>query len=302
MTTATPVRAGSRRRPTAQLTQPPSAYEEQLRLFSTALTVVGILALWFAAQVLFLGSLSQDREQALLHDRFRSDLAAAVAPVGPVVPERTPVSLLTVPGLGLEQVVVEGTSSGALLSGPGHRRDTPLPGQVGTSVIYGKGATYGAPFGRIAELSAGDRIEVVAGQGTQVFTVTGIRRAGDPLPAPPVDQEARLTLVSAEGTGRLAALSRGEVVYVDASAKEGFPAPAGRFGAVPEEERAMAVDQAILPRLALLLGLLVGATALIVLLRQRWSGVLTWVVATPVVLALSWATTDAAMRLLPNLV
>jgi sortase A len=36
--------------------------------------------------------------------------------------------------------------------------------------------------------------------------------------------------------------------------------------------------------------------------RQRWSAALVWVVATPVVIALSWGTTDVVMRLLPNLI
>ena len=33
---------------------------------------------------------------------------------------------------------MEGTSSGTLMSGPGHRRDTPFPGQAGVSVIVGR--------------------------------------------------------------------------------------------------------------------------------------------------------------------
>ncbi len=40
----------------------------------------------------------------------------------------------------------------------------------------------------------------------------------------------------------------------------------------------------------------------VVAARQRWSTVLVWVVASPLVLALSWASTDVVMRLLPNLI
>ncbi|MFS3129474.1 sortase [Nocardioides sp. Bht2] len=292
---------------TATATKPPRTGpgrgdDEQLRLFSTSLTVLGLLAVWFLVQLFALGAISQDRQQQVLHDRFRTELASAVAPVGPIVDQGAPVALLTIPRLDVEQVVVEGTTSGDLLAGPGHRRDTALPGQVGTSVVYGRSGTYGAPFAGLGDLSVGDRIEVVAGQGTTRFAVIGIRRAGDPLPQPAAEGRARLTLATSEGEGRLGALARGDVVYVDAEAEKGFPAPAGRFSAVGEEEKAMGVDHGILPRLALLLGLLVLTTLAIVAARQRWSAALTWVVATPVTVALAWATTDAAMRLLPNLV
>jgi sortase A len=66
----------------------------------------------------------------------------------------TPVALLEIPRLGLREVIVEGTSSDPMMSGPGHRRDTPLPGQVGTSVIAGWRATYGGPFRSIDQLRA----------------------------------------------------------------------------------------------------------------------------------------------------
>ena len=37
---------------------------------------------------------------------------------------------MQIPAIGLHDVViVEGTDSGDLRDGPGHRRDTPLPGQ-----------------------------------------------------------------------------------------------------------------------------------------------------------------------------
>ena len=63
-------------------------------------------------------------------------------------PVGEPVALLSIPRLGISQVVVEGTASGDTLAGPGHLRDTVLPGQVGTSVVYGRAATYGAPVRR----------------------------------------------------------------------------------------------------------------------------------------------------------
>ncbi|WP_197025993.1 class E sortase [Nocardioides sp. URHA0020] len=294
--------ARRRPRPAPAPAGPPGSAESTAAVLSSAFTMIAIVCLWVAVQLLFLSSISQSRAQDLLYDQFRHELGAATAPVGPIVPAGDPVAVLEVPSLGLEQVVIEGTASGDLLVGPGHRRDTPLPGQVGTSVVYGRAATYGAPFGDLTKLRAGDRIEVTVGQGRTVFEVSGVRRAGDPLPQPPAAGAARLTLVTAEGSGRLGALAPQSVVYVDADAKKGLPAPSGRPPAVPRSEQSMARDSTALPLLALCLALLLALTLGVVAARQRWSTALVWVVATPVVIALSWASTDVVMRLLPNLI
>jgi sortase A len=291
-----------RARRTSAPAGPPGAAESTAAVLSSTFTMIAIVCLWVAVQLLFLSSISQNRAQDLLYNEFRGDLAGATAPVGPIVPPGDPVALLTVPSIGLEQVVVEGTSSGDLLVGPGHRRDTALPGQVGTAVVYGRAAAYGGPFADLTDLRPGDKIQVDVGQGRKVFRVSGVRRAGDPLPQPPAEGAARLTLVTAEGSGRLGALAPESVVYVDADAKKGYPAPAGRAAAVPESEQSMARDTSALPLLALCLALLLALTLGVIAARQRWSTALVWVVATPLVIALSWATTDVVMRLLPNLI
>ena len=64
----------------------------------------------------------------------------------------------------------------------------------------------------------------------------------------------------------------------------------------------MATDPGALPLLALCLALLLALTLGVVAARQRWSAALVWVVASPLVIALAWATTDVVMRLLPNLI
>jgi sortase A len=277
--------------------------EETLAVFSSAFTMITIVCLWMAAQLLFLGNLSQDRAQGLLYTELRTQLASLTAPTGPIVPVGDPVAVISAPRIGLQQVVVEGTASGDLLAGPGHRRDTPLPGQEGISLVYGRGTSYGAPFGDITQLVKGDHIEVVMAQGRITFTVLDVRRTNDPIPPPPAAGEARLTLVTAEGAGWLGKyVSAGSAVYVDAEAKKAFPAPAGRPGAVPESEKAMANDKGALPLLALALGCLVALTLGVIAARQRWSTALVWVIASPLAVALAWATTDVVMRLLPNLI
>ncbi len=264
--------------------------------------MVALVCLWTVLQLLVLGGLSHDRAQQFLYGEFRQQLAGSVAPVGPVVPVGDPVALMRIPAIGMEQVVVEGTASGDLLVGPGHRRDTVLPGQQGVSLVYGRGGTYGAPFGDITELVEGDVIVVVSGQGETRYSVTGVRRSGDPVPLPPVEGEGRLTLVTAEGSGRLAGLTADTTVFVDASSPDAFPAPPGRPTAVPESEQAMASDPGALPLLALCLALLVALTLAVVAARERWSLTVVWIVASPLAIAAAWLTTDTVMRLLPNLI
>lgn len=271
-------------------------------VLSTSSAILAIVCAWTVAHLLFLGNVSHARSQDLLFGEFRTQLAGLTAPVGPIVPPGDPVALVQIPSLGLEEVVVEGTAAGDLFAGPGHKRNTVLPGQVGASVVYGRSTTYGAPFADIPSLTNGDPIEVVMAQGEVTMYVLGVRRDGDPLPPPPADGVARLTLVTTEGGGRLAALTPGETVYVDAEAVEGFAVPGGVPPTIPESEEALARGTTALPMLCLCLILLTALTVAIIAARQRWSVALVWVIAAPVAVALAWGTTDTAMRLLPNLI
>jgi sortase A len=83
-----------------------------------------------------------------------------------------PVAIIRIPKIGLDRVVVEGTGVPDLRMGPGHYPGTPLPGQLGKSAIAGHRTTYGAPFNRLDELTAGDKIELETVQGTFRYKVT----------------------------------------------------------------------------------------------------------------------------------
>lgn len=277
----------------------------RLEVGSSAAFTLALLSLTLLLHLLVLSGVSHARDQAVLYDAFRADVAGGFVSVGPTAEVGSPVALLTIPAIDVSQVVVEGTASGDLRAGPGHRRDTVLPGQVGVSVVQGRAVTFGGPFARLDELAVGDTVEVVGAQGRQRLAVTGLRRAGDPLPGPLADGEARLTLVTAATDTALGRLSTGEVLYVDTSTVpvdgEGFAAPGGVPSAVPEGEKPQRVDTAALPLLGLQLGGLCAAVVGIALLRRRVPGALVWAVSSPVVLALSWATADSASRLLPNL-
>lgn len=269
---------------------------------NSALWMVALIGAWVVLQVLVLGAVSQTRAQDELYSTFREQLSAGTAPVAAPVEPGAPVAVMRIPEVGVEAVVVSGTSARDLMDGPGHRRDSVLPGQRGVSVIYGRALTYGGPFADLAALEAGTRLQVQTGQGLANFAVDRVRRAGDPLPAPASADEARLTLVTAEGRGVAGRFRPSEVVYVDATL-QGDAFAAGPRAAPPAAgESALGTDATALPSLALALGLLAAAVAGVAVAARRWTWPVVWVLGVPVLAALAWWCTDLAMTLLPNLV
>jgi sortase A len=271
----------------------------EAHLLSQFLLMLCVGVLGFVGYLVVISPIQQNNDQGRLHATFREQLAAATAPTGGAIDPGSPVALLTIPGLSLNQVVVQGTSSGDLEVGPGHLRNTPLPGQAGLSAIYGKASTFGAPFRQIDRLQAGDRITATTGQGVFTYRVSGVRRTGDPLPPPLAKGAGRLTLVTSQGPDRL---RHGQTVFVDADLLDApQPTPAGQPRLVPPEERAMASD-AMTANMELVLWLQALGVVLagIVWGRQRWGKGETLVVGVPIALAVVWNLYEAAGRLLPN--
>jgi sortase A len=185
------------------------------------------------------------------------------------------------------------------MSGPGHRRDTVLPGQNGVSLVYGRSTTFGGPFQRIAELRDGDRLTVVTFQGQFTYEVEGVRRDGDPLPdiEPVTDGGSRLTLVTAEGSNPF---QPERTVFVDALLDGDAQPAAQRPAVIPPEERSLATDRpALLPLVLWLQALAVLAIGM-AWARARWGRWETYLVGLPAVLAVVWNVYESAARLLPN--
>jgi sortase A len=85
----------------------------------------------------------------------------------------SPVGRIRIPRIGVNFVVVNGTTTAALQSGPGVYPETPFPGRGATTAIAGHRTTYLAPFRHIDELRAGDRITLEMPYAHFVYTVTG---------------------------------------------------------------------------------------------------------------------------------
>ncbi|MFE2290186.1 sortase [Streptomyces sp. NPDC059452] len=277
-----------------------------LALTGAALCVLAAVLLGFAANLTLVGHLQHSRDQQTAYDELRRQLALGTAPVGPrTYDDRplamgAPVALLRIPALGVREVVGEGTTSRVLMSGPGHRRDTPLPGQAGTSVIMGRQWGYGSPFHSLHKLPVGARIEITTGQTKAVYAVTGVRRPGDALPDRRAPGQGALTLITATGSP----YTPSGVLRVDAVLTTPVqPAPprllpAGPPG--PSEEALAGESGAWLPVLLWSQALLAAALLTAWALRRRgtWQ---TWVSAVPVLAACGIALAAAITRLLPNL-
>ena len=268
--------------------------------------LISALLLGFVAHVTLIGSLQHGRAQYMLYQELRSELALATAPLGQLnvngvlVPSGTAIGLLTIKRLGINEVIVQGTTPADLRAGPGHRRDTVFPGQKGTSIIMGRQATYGGPFGTLNGLIPGDSIEIVTGQGTSKYVVFGVRREGDLLPETLKTGEGRLELVTADGIP----LTPSGALHIDASlvsAPQDTPSPVFTKEVLAPSEFAMASDSSGWFETLFWAQLLTAAVIALRWVRARWGMWQTWMISLPVLLALGAATADAAMTNLPNL-
>ncbi|MGH3669879.1 MAG: sortase [Pseudonocardiaceae bacterium] len=283
----------------------PAPDNSEFRLAGQMLGIVAVLALSFLIELTVLGNLRHARDQIHLAAEFRGELANAVAPVGPFddanipLAAGTPVALLAIPRLNLREMVVEGTSSGTLMSGPGHRRDTPFPGQTGVSVIVGRRATYGGPFGSLDQLRAGDRITVTTGQGPNIFVVLGVRHAGDLLPPVLSSGHGRLTLVTADGPP----LRPADVLRVDADLTSQTQVSGGRLpsAALPASDAVMAGDRSALLSVVAWSMLLFAGALTTVWVRFRIGWWQAWVIGVPVLVMLGLTAFDDIAAMLPNL-
>ena len=263
-------------------------------MVTTTLALLGLLLLGFGAYLILLSPVQQSRTQENLYDELAGQLGLATAPVDGVIVPGAPVAILEIPRLGLRQVVVEGTTSGALMNGPGHRRDTPLPGQAGVSVILGRSGLYGAPFRDLTALRAGDEIVVITGQARSTYAVSGVRTSLDPIP-PPTGAVASLTLSTASPP-----LAPTQSLLLTAELTS--PVQPGRpdTGAIAVAEKGLAGDpSAALPLMlwSQVLLLVVAAASWGYLRWERWP---TYVITTPVLLAVLWNVYENVAQLLPN--
>ena len=89
------------------------------------------------------------------------------------------IARIRIPRLDLNLVVVNGTSVSDLRRGPGRHLETYMPGEHELVYIAGHRTTYGAPFGDVNELKAGDTITLELPYATIEYRVTRHRIVDD---------------------------------------------------------------------------------------------------------------------------
>lgn len=134
---------------------------------------------------------------------------------------------IAMPAIGVETLVVEGTSPAALRAGAGHYPNTPLPGQIGNVAIAGHRTTYGRPFNRIDELQPGDDVWLSTPVGDYRYVVSRAPAewGSNPFITTPQDwrvidqtSDTLLTLTSCHPKG-----SAAQRIVVRAELAEAFP-------------------------------------------------------------------------------
>lgn len=145
----------------------------------------GLVLLLFVAYELWGTGQYTTEQQGILSKELSKRWAAPAAPRGPgmtsgrVTTEQVRlghgIALIRIPKLGRDYsyVIIEGVSVDDLRKGPGHYPGTALPGGLGNFVVSGHRTTYLAPFNRVDELSAGDKIFIDTRDSQYVYQVTG---------------------------------------------------------------------------------------------------------------------------------
>lgn len=292
-----------RRRPkTVRELEPLSA---RMIFVRSGLIILSALLLALAVNVMVVGQVRHLVAQQQLSDTFREQLEEGTAPVseggvdGHLLADGAPVGIIDIPRLGVHAVIVEGTDSGTTQLGPGHRRDTSLPGQAGESVLIGRAAAYGGAFGRIQELAPGDTFTIITGQGEHEFEVIGLRYAGDPSPPPLRAGESRVILTTARGVP----YAPSGIARVDAQLVS-EPQPAGvrqtRFATLPPSHAAMAGDTSMAWALVFALQFLIIVEVIAVWAYRNLGPRRTWIVFLPLTMLAGLWVTGELVRLLPN--
>jgi sortase A len=264
--------------------------------FGAIVTGLGLFLALFAAYLFVFSPIQASRSQ----HRLLADLQGPpglAALTGHVPPEGKAVAVMQIPALKLDQVVVEGTSSSDLVSGPGLMPGSAIPGTPGNTVIAGRRYLYGKPFSALGSLKPGDVIKVVSAYGLFEYKVARTFTV-QPGQQDPIGQTAdnQLTLVTSNSS--LAPSAR--VVTIAKLVGSPVDAHVSKLGLPPTSERALSGQpSSLLPTLLWFLALMVGLFVTVRLYR-RWNHTWpTYIMTTPVLLAFAVLVFQNAAHLLP---
>ena len=268
---------------------------------SVGLTLItlGLALLLVRAYLFAVTGLQADRRQRQLLNVFTTP-AGAVPLSGALPTSGAPVAVLTIPAIGLDQVVVQGTSPVELAGGPGAMPQTARLGTKGNAVIAGRRFTAGAPFAELTRLRKGDKVKVISGLGVFKYKVSRTAAEVQPGQTDPVSPARRpqLTLLTASsltGGGRTFVVAK--LVSDPAAAKRPVHPPTAADLGVTGQSGAQAS--------ALIWGLILLATlvgSIVAYQRARGRLVVVYVLTTPIVLAVALMFYSQLYKLLPSMI
>ena len=301
-----------------------------------------VVLLWLAVVVAIIGlvlyvlePLFQARTQQQLFEDYRAEIDRAAnsgsglpgLAVQTKAPEPgSPVAILEIGDIELQQVVVEGATSTLTQAGPGHVAGTAAPGQPGNSVVVGRRQMFGGPFRRLEQLEPGDRILVTTTQGQRVYEVDTVEQKRI---LPPVDlsdpsssasslstgftplagaeatvdvdelygptEDDRLTLV----TSASALPTNAERATIVVAKMQGMPYEPTPQGGRTDSGTGLSGDPSAWAPLVLSLLAFVATAAAAVLLYRRTSTRVAWLLTTPPLIVFSILMAESLSRLFP---
>ena len=268
------------------------------RLAGFALVGLAGLLVLFLLYLLAFTPLTAGRNQQRLADSLKgSPLTVYKLVNGHVPAEGSTVGAIQIPAIGVDQVVVSGTSAADLMNGPGLMPGSSLPGSPGNAVIAGRRVTFGGPFGSIGSLRKGAVIHVVDGAGAFTYTVTRVHVVAigkKDVILPTADN--RLTLV----TSNSSVVTSGRLVVQCKLIGRAVVVP-GSTVAVPTHDLGLSGDPAAWGLTALwaflTLVVLVGAAFAVWRLRKPW---LIYLFAAPVIMMCGLFACESVARALPS--
>jgi len=110
--------------------------------------------------------------QKQLEAQWEKQTTMAASPEVRKLPAEERLTRVSIPKIGLDAIVVEGTNHKQLSIGPAHIKSTAFPGETGNSVITAHRDTF---FRHIYELQKGDAIFVRRNGEAFKYEVTGKR-------------------------------------------------------------------------------------------------------------------------------
>lgn len=290
------------------------AFNQAVR-WLTSLPLVGLVVLWlltivggFVLVLFAFGPFFQQRDQHHLLGAYSKAIERAANEStglgGVTVPTKAPelgapVAVVELPTEKFQQVAIEGTRAGDTRRAIGHVSGTAGPGQPGNSVLVGRRAAFGAPFGSIHTLRKGAAIVVTTTQGQSLYHVVSVKHVRltssriDKIYGPSPDD--RLTLV----TSASASLWNSSSASVVVAKMEGKPFAPTPQGARRSSDTGTHGDGGALPAVILALvfyaGVLVGG----VILYRRLRPGTAYVLSIGPVIAFTIIAAETVVRLFP---